>query len=155
MDMILRSILSLCVLSACLSAADPAVSASAPSKVFVNAERLAVEGYDLVGFFTASAMVPGRAEFQVEHQGAIYRFASVKNRDLFVANPAAYLPQYGGYCAVGAAYGGLFPTQANTWAIVNGKLYLNKNPKVAATFAKDIPGFIAKADAQWPTIPSP
>jgi hypothetical protein len=35
---------------------------------------------------------------------------------------------------------------------VNGKLYLNYDASVQATWEKDIPGFIAKADRNWPAV---
>ena len=36
--------------------------------------------------------------------------------------------------------------------IVDGKLYLNLNPAIGRRWAKDIPGFIARADANWPGV---
>ena len=47
----------------------------------------------------------GRSEFTAVHEGATYRFASAANRDAFVAAPARYAPQYGGYCAFRTASG--------------------------------------------------
>ena len=45
------------------------------------------------------------AAYTATHDGAIYRFASAANRDLFKANPAKYAPVYGGYCAYGTTLG--------------------------------------------------
>ena len=60
---------------------------------------LAVGGYDAVAYFKAGRPVPGAAQFSTEYKGATWRFASKENLDAFRANPAAYAPQYGGYCA--------------------------------------------------------
>ncbi|MCC2664988.1 MAG: hypothetical protein K0S35_2910, partial [Geminicoccaceae bacterium] len=38
------------------------------------------------------------------------------------------------------------------WRIVDGKLYLNYSKDVQTQWAGDIPGNIAKADANWPQI---
>ncbi len=36
--------------------------------------------------------------------------------------------------------------------IVDGKLYLNFNSDIQATWEKDIPGSIAKAEKNWPAL---
>jgi hypothetical protein len=40
----------------------------------------------------------------------------------------------------------------NGWKIVNGKLYLNYNRKIQEKWSKDIPGYIRKADQNWPAV---
>jgi hypothetical protein len=40
----------------------------------------------------------------------------------------------------------------NGWKIVDGKLYLNLNRKIQNKWAKDIPGYIQKADQNWPDV---
>jgi hypothetical protein len=38
------------------------------------------------------------------------------------------------------------------WKIVDGKLYLNYSRKVQKKWEKDIPGYINKADENWPGV---
>ena len=38
------------------------------------------------------------------------------------------------------------------WRIIDGKLYLNYSTGIQDRWAKDIPGNIAKGDANWPEI---
>jgi hypothetical protein len=38
------------------------------------------------------------------------------------------------------------------WTIVDGKLYLNYNKKIKEKWEKDIPGYIKKADKNWPAV---
>jgi hypothetical protein len=38
------------------------------------------------------------------------------------------------------------------WTIVEGRLYLNLDKNIRATWAKDIPGNIARADRNWPGV---
>jgi hypothetical protein len=40
----------------------------------------------------------------------------------------------------------------DAWAIVDGKLYLNLNMDVQNTWNKDRPGYIKKADRNWPKV---
>ncbi|AFY38172.1 YHS domain-containing protein [[Leptolyngbya] sp. PCC 7376] len=113
---------------------------------------VAIKGTDPVAYFTDSQAVEGSAEFAYEWNGAKWHFASAENRDLFSADPEKYAPQYGGHCAWAAAQGNVAPIDPTAWSIVDGKLYLNFNDKIQARWEKDIPGFIADADAKWPGI---
>jgi hypothetical protein len=81
-----------------------------------------------------------------------YLFANKKNRKMFEADPEKYLPAYGGYCAYGVAIGKKFAIDPEVWKIENGKLYLNLDTGIQKKWAKDIPGYIKKADANWPEI---
>jgi YHS domain-containing protein len=113
---------------------------------------LAVGGYDAVAYFKAGKPVEGTAAFSTDYKGATWHFASKENLDAFKANPIAYAPQYGGYCAWAVAQGGTASGDPLLWKIVGGKLYLNYDQGVQAKWEKDIPGFIAKADKNWPSV---
>ncbi len=114
---------------------------------------IAISGADPVAYFNDSAFVEGSVDYTYDWQGVTWQFASAENKDLFVSNPETYAPQYGGYCAwaVGVKKT-LVPTDPNAWKIIDGKLYLNANEKVQATWVKDIPGNIALADTNWPEL---
>jgi len=131
-----------------------AATAQAAGENNVDSSGLALKGYDPVAYFTEGRPVQGKAEFTARHEGAVYRFASVVNRDAFAAAPAKYVPEYGGYCAFGTASGYKAPIEPDAWTIVDGKLYLNYNQSVRSRWASDIPGYIRKADSQWPVIRS-
>jgi YHS domain-containing protein len=112
---------------------------------------LGAKGYDVVAYFTEGYPVQGNADHTHEHGGVTWRFASAHNRDLFVAEPAKYAPQYGGFCAWGVAQGRLFDVDpVNGWKVLDGKLFLNFNADIRAAWEKDVSGFITKADANWP-----
>ena len=113
---------------------------------------LAVGGYDTVAYFKVGKPVLGRAEFATEYKGATWHFASKENLDAFRANPTAYAPQYGGYCAWAVSQNYTASGDPQFWKIVNGKLYLNYDGSVQAKWEKDIPGFIVKADKNWPGV---
>jgi YHS domain-containing protein len=96
-----------------------------------------------------SKAVRGNKAITAEHGGATYQFVSQEHRALFVADPAKYVPQYGGYCAYGASQGYNAPVEADKFTVVDGKLYLNYNGRVQGTWRKDTAGYITKADAYW------
>ena len=120
----------------------------------LDSSGLALKGYDPVAYFAEGKPVQGKPEITASHEGASYRFASAANRDAFAAAPGKYAPQYGGYCAYGMASGYKAPIEPDAWTIVEGKLYLNYNQSVRSRWSSDIPGYIRKADANWPTVRS-
>lgn len=109
-------------------------------------------GYDVVAYFTKKKPVRGDASITHTYDGAIWRFSSVENRDAFVADPAKYAPQYGGYCAWAVSKGYTAKGDPLAWSVHEGKLYLNYNKQVRSTWAKNIPANVAKGDANWPNV---
>ena len=115
-------------------------------------DGLAIRGYDPVAYFESGAPVEGSAAFETVHEGATYRFSSAENLAAFKADPDRYAPQYGGYCAYAVAFGSKAPTDPQAWKVVDGKLYLNLSKNIQSRWEKDIPGFIERADANWPAL---
>jgi YHS domain-containing protein len=136
-----------------LAAAALFAQAASAQKPQVFADRNgAIRGYDPVAYFADRAPVKGSKAFRHEWRGATWYFASDANRARFAADPQKFAPQYGGYCAYGVALGSAPPIDPAAWSIVDGKLYLNFNLPTRATWEKDIPGYIRKADANWPGV---
>ena len=113
---------------------------------------LAIDGYDAVAYFTENAPVKGAKEFAYDYRGAVWRFVSADNLAAFKADPERYAPQYGGYCAWAVSQGYTARGNPLNWTVHEGRLYLNYNDKVQADWLKDVPGFIEKADANWPDV---
>jgi YHS domain-containing protein len=126
----------------------------AQTKILVNVDRkgLALQGNDPVTFFTQNRPVKGLAQFESKYNGARYLFASAENKALFDANPAKYEPQFGGFCAYGAAQGHTAPIKIEAWQIVNGRLLMQYDLGVKKDFNKDQQGNLQKADKNWPGI---
>ncbi|MEO1592416.1 MAG: YHS domain-containing (seleno)protein [Cyanobacteria bacterium J06632_22] len=131
--------------------ATDAPAAAAVETVFVE-DGVAIRGADPVAYFTDGDYVPGTAEFTHEWEGATWQFASAENRDTFAADPEAYAPQYGGFCAWAVSQGQTASIDPTAWKIVEGKLYLNYSDGIQKRWEKDIPGNIAKADDNWPGV---
>ena len=114
--------------------------------------NIAMEGYDLVQFF-ANKKEKGNFDFKATHQGIDYLFVSETNKNKFEANPKAYLPVYGGFCAVAAYFGKAEELQTyDIYEVVDGKLYFNKNSKAEKIWKKNPKKIIKKADYKWPCI---
>lgn len=74
------------------------MACSAPAApINVNADGVALKGYDPVAYFTLNRPVRGQKEFQHEWNNAKYLFFSREHLLLFQENPDKYAPQYGGY----------------------------------------------------------
>lgn len=121
------------------------------SEVFIAGGK-AIAGYDPVAYFTEKKPVKGKPEFNLEYLGAVWYFSSEANKKLFQASPDTYAPQYGGYCAFGAAGGYKAKISPDAWSIVNNKLYLNYDQNVQMDWLNDKEALIKKADSNWPVI---
>lgn len=141
---------ALLTIAAVLAVATAAGAVSPVNKSFLA--RTAVKGYDVVAYFEAGAPREGKSDFTHDWQGATWRFATAANRDAFAADPERYAPQYGGYCAYAVAKGATADVDPEAWKIVDGKLYLNLSKSIQARWEKDVPGYIARADANWPGL---
>lgn len=113
---------------------------------------IAIRGFDTVAYFTKGKPVKGSEDFAVEWSGATWHFASQEHADLFQADPVAYAPQYGGYCAYGVSQDYLVKIEGDQWKIEDGKLYLNYDKKVQNTWLRDIPGYIKSANGKFESL---
>ena len=126
---------------ASVGAAEPMINATA--------DDVAINGYDTVAYFTDGRATKGSAEYEVFWQDARWRFASAEHRRLFEAEPSRYAPQFGGWCAAGVANGEYYRVDAEVWAIVDGKLYLNYSREVRDRWMENSSERIAKAERVW------
>ncbi|WP_413669767.1 YHS domain-containing (seleno)protein [Mucilaginibacter sp. Mucisp86] len=121
------------------------------SEIFAPGGK-AIKGYDPVAFFKESKPIKGLDKFQYQWKDATWFFSTSENLEAFKADPEKYAPQYGGYCAYGTSQGHKAPTQANTWTVLNDKLYFNYNDKVKELWTKDQANLIKAADEKWPEM---
>lgn len=138
-------------LAVALPASTPAVAKPAP-EVNAEADGLAARGYDVTAYFTGGKPVRGNAAYQASYQGATWRFASAENLARFQADPAAYAPQFGGYCAWAVSQGYVAPGDPDQWKIVDRKLYLNFNARAKELWEADQEDAIKRGHANWPAV---
>lgn len=137
------------------------MTAAVAGDQFIDDTGFAVSGYDVVSYFDLpqsavgepqQSPLPGNAAFTADYNDATFAFATEANRDRFLADPAAYVPQYDGHCAYGVAQGGKVPGNPTLWRIIDDKLYLNISQNVVGFWEEDIPGNLQKSQANWTAI---
>lgn len=122
------------------------------SPVNVDQAGLELRGYDPVAYFDSGKPTQGDAAISAEFNGARYQFATEAHRQAFLTEPTKYVPQFGGFCAVGTSFGEKVDADPTTGRVVGGKLYVNFNQKTQTLFNKDTPGTISRAEQNWPQV---
>ena len=144
--------LSLLTLFLLLATAVHAGVPGSTSPINVDAQGLALRGYDPVAYFEDGRPTRGVENLSASYRGARYLFASEAHRKLFLENPQKYVPEYGGFCAVGTSFGEKVDVDPKTGKVVNGKLYVNNGPKALGIFDHDTQNTISRANQNWPTV---
>ncbi|MFL6768389.1 MAG: YHS domain-containing (seleno)protein [Sphingomicrobium sp.] len=130
----------------------PALAAQPAPAIYVAADGLAAGGYDVTAYFTQGKAVRGSTKYELMLRGATWRFASPENKARFQADPAAYAPQFGGYCAWAVSQGYIASGDPEQWKIVDGKLYLNFNARAKELWEADQADAIKRGHANWPAV---
>jgi len=117
---------------------------------------VAIKGYDPVAYFTQKKAVKGDKKYAVNSGGVIYYCASQADKDLFIKDPLAYEPQYGGWCAYAmGSTGEKVEIDPETFKILNGKLllfYHSWTNNTLTKWNKDEANLKTKADLNWRKI---
>lgn len=113
--------------------------------------RLMLRGYDPVSYFTQRSPMPGKPGIKADYDGVTYRFASEENRRLFLAAPAKYAPQFGGFCSNGMAYAVPIAGQTDNYKIIDGKLYMFGGYRSKLYFEMDQEKNLKLAQHYWDT----
>ena len=111
--------------------------------------NLMLGGNDAVAYFTAGKAVPGSSEIKTEHRGLTYRFSSVENRRQFITSPERYVPQFGGFSANGMVYAIPVVVDADSFKIIDGKLYLFEGERAKRYFEMDQETNLKRAWHYW------
>jgi hypothetical protein len=116
---------------------------------------LAIKGYDPVAYFADGKPTHGRPEIEYEWDEHRYSFSSDAHRELFMADPVHYAPQFGNFCAMALANGEVVVANPENWLISDGKLYVfGKAPPFGpAMFEQDLSANIAKANQNRAILP--
>ncbi len=131
---------------------------NAPKRVkeFNLENKVVIQGYDPVTYFTLKKAVKGKSSITATYEGVIYNFSSQANKDLFLKNPSSYEPQYGGWCAYAMGENNeKVEINPETFKIIDGKLYLFYNAyfnNTLKSWNKNETNLKKKADANWKKI---
>ena len=142
---------ALVLLAGCssMSAQNPSGALRPVNAVPEGEQRLMLEGADVVAYFTQGRSVQGVPQFASVHEGVTFRFASAEHKALFDAAPQKYLPQFGGYCTNGIVYAIPWGGDADSWRLIDGKLYIFGGAASRDAFELDVPGNLKLAQQYW------
>jgi YHS domain-containing protein len=131
------------------------VAAAAPAEAF-DVERNsysgeAIEGFDPVAYWTTGKPTMGSRAFSYDWEGAVWCFASAKNRALFESNPERYAPAYGGHDAYEMSQGIKADIHPFIFKIENKRLYLFFAFATRNKFLAD-PTLAQKAATNWAAL---
>jgi YHS domain-containing protein len=87
-------------------------------------KRVMLFGYDVVNYFTDGKERKGSPDIKTDYKGVTFRFASAEHKRMFDAAPEKYIPQFGGFCTNGIAYGIPWGGDADVFEMIDGKLYI-------------------------------
>ncbi len=111
-------------------------------------------GHDPVAYFTRGQPVRGSPQHVVNLPERSYYFASAEHKALFESAPQRYEPQYGGFCASGAAFAVKLGTDPTSWLIRDGRLFIFGDVIGQTAWGVDPAWNIGHADRLWPEIAS-
>ncbi len=145
--------LSIILFVALLSISTFAQTATKRTKEYNLENKVAIQGYDPVAYFTQKKAVKGIAAIASNYEGVIYYFSSQSNKDAFVKKPTNYEPQFGGWCAYAmGSSGDKVEINPETFKILDGKLYLFYNAyfnNTLKSWNKDEVNLRKKAETNW------
>ena len=149
----LGTLLSIAVLAVVPAVTSMANAQGVTEKVFQypiskTKESVALDGYDLVAYFKDKSATKGSEEHAVRYGDTVYYFASEAHQNAFIANPAKYLPRFGGFCPVNLRQGTAEKGDPKKFVVHNGRLYICSSAAAAETFAGEPEKVIQEAEAK-------
>lgn len=119
-------------------------------------KKVALQGYDPIGYFKQNKAVKGKKEIATTYDGVVYYFSSIENKNIFIKTPTKYEPQYGGWCAYAMGETGeKVEVNPETFKIIEGKLYLFYNAyfnNTLKSWNKNETILKSKAEANWKKV---
>jgi YHS domain-containing protein len=109
-------------------------------------------GHDPVAYFTQSQSVRGNPAIKSTLPGRTYYFMSAEHKRSFDATPDQFEPQYGGFCASGAAFALKLGSDPTEWHIIHGKLYIFGDVMGRMAWELDAPWNILHGNDVWPEM---
>lgn len=130
----------------------PLGPARAETPVYSEDMGIAIRGFDTEAYFTVGEPTRGMMQHAVMWKGVTWLFASAANQEMFEANPRAYAPVYGGYCAFAVANGYLMDSDPTNFEIIDGRLFLTNSHAIHDIWLMDVSGNVSIADRNWPRV---
>lgn len=127
--------------------------AATTERIVVNRfSGIAIEGFDPVAYFVDGGPELGKAEFEANLWGAVWRFRNEGNRASFLAHPEIYGPQFGGYDPADIARGVIVAGNPRFFVISAQRLYLFSREDNRDAFAANPERFLYEVGKRWPAL---
>ena len=118
-------------------------------RLFLDSLGVVIKGYDPVAYWENEEARKGDVDLAWETEEGIWWFAEEAHREMFIANPARYTPEFGGYDAEGMARGFKRRSDPTVWVLIDGKVYLHYTIQDQNRWAEDIRGNIRLGQQNW------
>jgi YHS domain-containing protein len=118
----------------------------------IEGKEVMLAGHDPVAYFKAGGAIRGEADLQATHEGRTYYFASAAHQRAFLLDPAAFEPQYGGYCSNGIPYGFKTFGDPREYELRDGRLFLFADQAERQLWSLDPTFNILKGEEVWRNI---
>jgi YHS domain-containing protein len=115
-------------------------------------EAVMLLGHDPVAYVTLGRPERGKPELKVSLAERSYYFMNAEHKALFEANPGRYEPQYGGFCASGAAFGVKLGSDPTAWQLHEGRLFIFGDVLGQTAWQLDPAWNVKHADKLWPEM---
>ena len=112
---------------------------------------VALFGYDPVAYHLDGQARQGLPDFEVALDDRIWRFTSAANKAAFAADPAVYVPQFGGHDGVSVGEGILIKGDPMLFVIAAGQLVLFRDEANRDRFARE-QMVRQKSRDNWPSV---
>jgi YHS domain-containing protein len=150
---ILRSAVTAAMLAVFAGMATAETAAETVAPLNVTADGVAMDGFDVVAYFTDGAPAKGNASHAIEYQGAQWLFSSAEHAARFSADPARYAPRNNGWCSYAVSEGYAADVDfIEGWSVIDGALFLNYSEDVRAEFLSTKDRRIPATKTNWPTV---
>ncbi len=118
----------------------------------VDGKDVMLAGHDPVAYFKVGGAVQGVSDLQATHEGRTYYFATTAHQRAFLLDPAAFEPQFAGYCSNGVPYGFKVFGDPREYEVRDGRLYVFADQTERQLWSLDPTFNVLKGDEVWRSI---
>lgn len=149
-----KTLINIALISALALAVTGCVKKAEPASI-MSVEQIALEGYDPVAYFVSGEAYKADGSYTYSYEGLTWHFQTDANLESFKADPAKYIPVFGGFCAYELADEELAYSKPEFWHIHNGQVYLFSSNSAKEKWFRAMDTMIPKAQKQWDALKNP
>ncbi|CAH1672903.1 conserved exported hypothetical protein [Hyphomicrobiales bacterium] len=112
---------------------------------------LAINGFDPVSYRLGGGPAAGRPQYELTHDGIVWRFDSQANLKAFEDAPEVYAPAFAGFDPTGVANGVAVDSNPALFAIVGRRLFLFRSAQNRQSFLQNAE-ILANAEQRWGSV---